>query len=880
MAAHLGEDSEEALDEALAGYLRDFDAGRLPDRRDLTARFPELASDIEQFLAQYEQLDAVFAPLRPVARAAAESENADGESTAVYPPNAAPFPALPDLDGYDLLEPLGRGGMGIVYRARHLALNRLVALKFDLTSPWAAAAERQRFRTEAEAVAHLDHPHIVPIYEVGESQGQAFLSMKLLDGGSLAEQLDRFRADPKAAARLMVPVARAVHYAHQRGILHRDLKPANVLLDAAGEPYVSDFGLAKRLAPGESIGDPTQTGALVGTPAYVAPEQASGRPGAVTTSSDVYGLGGILYALLTGRAPFHSDSMLDTLEQVKNDPPEPPRAKNSAVERDLELICLKCLEKEPGRRYASGEALANELERYLDGKPLVQTRPVGRAERVWRWCRRNPGWAAVTTGLAVAITTIAVGSTVAYIRLRAANEQERASRARAEENLKVAREAVAYFGTLSQEPQLQKRGMEQVRLKLLSRARDFYATLSSQQPGDARVEIERAQAFINLAWVTRLLGATGNTMAALRQARAIGERLTDEHPDVAEYQNVLVLALFEQGTFLTLAGQRAEAETALDEALARSKRLCDSRPEAPEYEQTLAKVYFQLANLYQVTERAPRARVIYGEALDRFERFARVRPEPMCQMHLAQTRINLGMTFVKQWLPPAQFALADLTQAEKQLVAARDILEKLNNEHSDNPEYQNLLAYTYTLLGRVERERNRPTEAIAPLDKALAIRATLSKKSDVPEYQLRLAILYHAQAQTYFALKQYDRAKPLLAKAVEILEPVVHDYDLVDPRRELGATYFDEACLDGLIAAGLKADPPSAERQEKFERLTAEAIEQLRKSWDTGFLQEPAYFTHRTTDSDLDAFRDRDDFKKLIAELAAKLPSPKPPANP
>jgi tetratricopeptide (TPR) repeat protein len=880
MAAQLGEDGERALDEALAGYLRDFDAGRPPDRRDLTTRFPTLASEIEEFLAHYAQLDAAFAPLRPVARAAAESVNDDGESTAVFLPNSVLPPALPDLDGYDQLVPLGRGGMGIVYKAHHRALNRLVALKFDLTSPWATAAERQRFRAEAEAVAYLDHPNIVPVYEVGDIQGQSFLSMKLLEGGSLAHQLERFRVDPKSAARLMVPIARAVHYAHQRGILHRDLKPANVLLDAAGQPYVSDFGLAKRIAPGEPFGDPTQTGAIIGTPGYVAPEQASGRPGAVTTSSDVYGLGGILYAMLTGKAPFHSDSLFDTLEQVKNDPPESPRAKNPAIDRDLELICLKCLEKEPGRRYTSGEALATELDRYLDGKPLVQTRPVGRAERVWRWCRRNPGWATLSASLTLALVTIAVGSTIAYFRLRAANEQERASRARAEENLNVAREAVAYFGTLSQHPHMQKRGMEPVRLKLLSRARDFYAALSSQQPGDARVEIERAQAFIKLAWVTRLLGATGDTMAALRQAREIGEQLTGEHPDVADYQNVLVLALFEQGTLLTLAGQRSEAETALNEALVRSKQLCDSQSAAPEYEQTLAKVYFQLANLYQVTERVPRAREIYGEALDRFERIAAVRPEPMCQMHLAQTQINLGMTYVKQWLPKAQFALADAAQAEKHLAVARETLEKLDKQEPDIPEYQNLLAYTYTLLGRVERERGRPAEAIAPFDKALTIRIALSQKSDVPEYQLRLAILYHAQAQTYSVMKQYDRAQPLLAKAAAVLEPVVRDYDLIDPKRELGATYFDEACLEGLAAAKLKAEPPTAERQQTIDRLAAAAIEQLRKSWDTGFLQERAFFTHRTTDSDLDAFRDSDDFKKLIAEFAAKLPSPKPSTNP
>src|SRR5207302_3695343 len=238
----------------------------------------------------------------------------------------------------------------------------------------------------------LDHPNIVPIYEVGEQDGQPFFSMKLIDGSSLAK---RGRQSPEAAARLVAKVAHAVHYAHQHGILHRDLKPANILLDAQGQPHVTDFGLAKKMEAGSA----TQTGALVGTPSYMPPEQAGGKKG-LTTAVDVYALGAILYEVLTGRPPFQAETPLDTVLQVLHQQPAPPRSVNPRVDRDLELICLKCLEKEPHKRYVSALALAEDLGRFLEGKP-IQARRTGLPERFWRWCRRNPALASAA-GLAVA----------------------------------------------------------------------------------------------------------------------------------------------------------------------------------------------------------------------------------------------------------------------------------------------------------------------------------------------------------------------------------------------------------------------------------------------------------------------------------------------
>src|SRR5262249_11026560 len=259
------------------------------------------------------------------------------------------------------------------YKARQVSLNRLVALKLIKDAEFASESDRLRFQNEAEAVAQLDHPQIVPIYEVGESRGRRYFSMKLIAGTSLDKHLADFMADPRAAARLVAVVAEAVQHAHERGILHRDLKPANILMDERGEPHVTDFGLAKRITADGAL---TLSGAILGTPQYMSPEQARGNKGPNTTATDVYGLGSILYALLTGRAPFTPGSLSEALDLVRLRPPEPPSRQNPRVPRDLEVICLKCLEKEPSRRYPGARALAEDLSRWLEGRPIA-ARPVG-----------------------------------------------------------------------------------------------------------------------------------------------------------------------------------------------------------------------------------------------------------------------------------------------------------------------------------------------------------------------------------------------------------------------------------------------------------------------------------------------------------------------
>jgi eukaryotic-like serine/threonine-protein kinase len=313
-------------------------------------------------------------PTLPLSKPPAGSPPLEASPTAAGQPATTDTSGLPDnkpaggpcVPGYALLNELRRGGMGVVYRAYQPSLRRTVAIKMLLTGPLAGADERQRFRTEAEAAGSLQHANIVRVFEVGEVDGLPYFTMDFVNGASLAQRLATGPLPPSEAARLLLDVAAAIDYAHQRGILHRDLKPHNILVAADGRPLVTDFGLAKRL---DEAG-PTRTGSILGTPSYMAPEQVQGRKD-LTVATDVYGLGAVLYECLTGRPPFRAPTPLDTLTQVLDCEPAPPRLLNPQVPRDLETICLKCLEKTPQRRYARAADLAGDLDRFLRGDTIV-----------------------------------------------------------------------------------------------------------------------------------------------------------------------------------------------------------------------------------------------------------------------------------------------------------------------------------------------------------------------------------------------------------------------------------------------------------------------------------------------------------------------------
>lgn len=311
---------------------------------------------------------------------------------------------------YELQSEIARGGMGVVYKARQVSLNRIVAVKMILSGDHASSDEVTRFRREAEAAAQLDHPGIVPIYEVGEHDGHPYFSMGYVEGPSLSARLADSPLGSREAAELLREVALAVQYAHERGVIHRDLKPSNILL-AEGQPKVTDFGLAKRVDSDRSL---TETGQILGTPAYMPPEQAAGQLDSVGPASDVYSLGAIMYAMLTGRPPFQAASSVDTLRQVLEREPVSLHSLNSSIPRDLETICLKCLEKSIPRRYSSARAVADELQRYLKGHPLL-ARPVSRIERAWRWCKRNPTVASLST---LAVGLLFAASLISFVAYR------------------------------------------------------------------------------------------------------------------------------------------------------------------------------------------------------------------------------------------------------------------------------------------------------------------------------------------------------------------------------------------------------------------------------------------------------------------------------
>jgi len=400
------------FEEALVEYLRRIDQGEQVDQAQFIAEHAEFADELREYFATADRIERI---------AASPEETLDSDK----PPTVSspPLDVVRYFGDYELLEEIGRGGMGVVYRARQVSLNRIVAVKMILAGQLANDDDVKRFQTEAEAAANLTHPGIVPIFEVGLHERQHYFSMGFIDGESLARKVAEGPLPPREAAQIIEQVARAVAYAHEHGVIHRDLKPGNVLVDRDGRPHIADFGLAKRIEDDSTL---TKTGQIVGTPSYMSPEQASGNLDEIGPATDVYSLGAILYASLVGRPPFHSANVGDTLNQVQTQDPVSPRQLNADVPRDLETICLKCLQKDPRGRYVTAQQLLDEVGRYLAGVP-IHARPVSWPQRALRWARRRPTVAGmIVSSVVAALALVGIVVSLVYQKELEKSQQETA----------------------------------------------------------------------------------------------------------------------------------------------------------------------------------------------------------------------------------------------------------------------------------------------------------------------------------------------------------------------------------------------------------------------------------------------------------------------
>jgi serine/threonine protein kinase len=709
----LRDDPDAILDLIYQEYLLLRERGETPDPHEFTARFPELA---EAILVQFG-VDAAMPTTFKLP--------ADG-----HPPGTTDTASTRRIDDYEVLAVLGQGGMGVVYKARDASLGRMVAIKTLAEGQHATPEQLERFRAEAQAVARLRHPNIIAIHVIGEHEGRPYLSLEFAEGGSLAQRLADKPMPPREAAELLEALARAVHAAHQAGVVHRDLKPSNVLLDADGVPKVADFGLAKLL---DSDSGRTLSGQVVGTPSYMAPEQAEGQSKRVGPAADIYALGAILYHALTGRPPFLGESAMETIRLATSTEAVPPRQLRPDVPLDLETICLKCLEKESARRYPGALALAEDLHRYLDGRPIA-ARPVGPVGRLWRWGRRNP-WVA---GLAATLLlTFVLGTPTLFVLWL----QARTDRARAEfeaANAKAINEFLTkdLLGQASAYNQVQPDPDVKVRT-VLDRAAEQVDQRFANQP-------------LVQASIRRTIGETYQQLGLYPQARKhllasldIRRRtLGDAHPDT-------LLAQVALGSLDFADYKLAEAQPLLEGAMEQLERV-----RGPEHPDTLDAIHL-VGQLHWHQNKTDAERLV-----DRV-RTAYLRTKgPDDPKTLAATH-DLALMYKEQ---------GESMRAE---TLFKDVVERLRRTRGETYpntlEASNNLANLYGSLGR-QAELQQILEKVVEAElKVLGPNHAITVKS------------LHDLGSLYKARGLLDKAEDALKKAAEGAKAVL------DPNNELRA---------------------------------------------------------------------------------------------
>ena len=708
---------------------------------------------------------------------------------------------LPSVDGYVLLSELGRGGVGVVYRARQTDLDRTVALKMLLSGELSDERQRARFRREAQAVAQLQHPNIVQLHSAGEQNGRPFLSMELVDGPSLSQAIAGRPWPAFAAATLVEKLARAIECAHAKGIVHRDLKPANVLLQRAEvlqakrrddpvvwdsvEPKITDFGLAKR----DDDVLATRSGTVLGTPSYMAPEQASGNVAAIGPRTDVYALGAILYEILTGRPPFLAATSTKTIQQVLVDDPIPPRKLQPTVPHDLETICLRCLAREPDRRYHTAFDLADDLRRYRQGCPIL-ARPVSPLERCLKWLRRRPAIAGLLCVSAIATSALlgTWGVLTAQLKIqrdeaRQARQDESAQRTIAEDNFQRARAAVDdFFVTISQEQLLEKPGLQPVRRKLLESALHFYLGFLKERSDDPSLKIDVARTYGRVGLIRHELGEIDDALTSFEEARKIYAAAWEHEPSQLSTGQLLASTYHDIALMQRLQGRFTAALASYGRALAINERLVAATPSASEPQRDLAKTLSNMGVLASAMGRTDEAIDSGRRACGILERIARDSNAPTDRQNFARGLINLS---------EAQ----DPKDAITSLSSAARLLGTLINEDPLSQEYRIQSAKCLYNLGTMQGLAGQLDACRGSIEQAITqFRELVSENPSVPDLRYQLAICLHYFSEFQCQHDQLSAASRLASAGRHEIETLLVDSpDRADFRSLYGAVLQRQA---------------------------------------------------------------------------------------
>ncbi len=798
----------------------------------------------------------------------------EGGTMAQASPSAAAMgiaPGVVRLPGYEILGELGRGGMGVVYKARQLGLNRLVAIKMILSGDYAASGDLARFRLEAEAVAKLQHPGIVQVYEIDEVDGKPYFCLEFVNGGPLQKKLSGNPQPPGQAAQLVEKLAEAMAYAHQNHIIHRDLKPANVLLTENGAPKVADFGLAKRLD--EKQESQTQSGSILGTPSYMAPEQAHGQTRDMGPGGDIYSLGAILYEMLVGRPPFKGQTVLDTLEMVRSQEPVAPSRLQPKIPRDLETICLKCLQKDPKNRYHTAAALAEDLRRFQAREPIL-ARPTPTWERAWKWSRRRPLAAALIAVSVLFVLSIAAGGVAfgEYQRSRALKEEglkDEAVKAhqRAEDNFDSARQAVdEMLTTVGQQRLAYEPHMEKIRRELLTKALHFQERFLKEKSADPEIRDEAGRAYTRVGDIQEMLGEHEAAEQSYDASRKLLSELSEEFPSNARYGQDLATCMNNLGQLLKNAGRTPEAEQAFREALDKRQKLATDQDGMAD-KRELANIDNNLGSLLLVEGRFAEAEALLRQSLGLLEDIAKTSTEPVYQQNLARGHNNLGSLFA---------AIGRPDEAETAFREALGILQHLAKIYPNAPEYRQELAVSYNHLGNLWRD-TKPAKAEEFYRQSLDLRNRLvADFPTAPTYRQEQAASYHSLGFLLQAAGRREEAEKAYGQALTIEEKLAADFPSVpDYSFELAGSYNNRGILLQTAHRLPEAEKTYDKALDLLEKLAANHPESPSYQQELASAQQNLgvlYQTTNRTDLAETALRRGVDLRRQLVERYPKAP--------